>query len=163
MLETRFPDALWGGFRMTFVPSGQPIPPEAPLYAALVMALTEDRRFVVADIVGRGWCVPGGRLESGESAEQAARREAWEEAGIRLGPLDLLGHFVRVDEAGGGRTLTPLFRGRVTQWEPLPPGTESRGVQTLSLAELPQQYYFWDALLEAVFRCALAEPYLPRR
>jgi len=39
------------------------------------------------------WGIPGGTMEPGESAEQTARREALEEAGIRLGELELAGVF----------------------------------------------------------------------
>lgn len=35
----------------------------------------------------RGWEVPGGKIEPGESAETAARREAFEEAGLKLSDL----------------------------------------------------------------------------
>ncbi len=31
-----------------------------------------------------GWCFPGGGVEAGESAEDAAVREVWEETGIRI-------------------------------------------------------------------------------
>ena len=33
------------------------------------------------------WCLPGGGAESHESLEEAARREAFEEAGLLMGPL----------------------------------------------------------------------------
>ena len=39
------------------------------------------------------WGIPGGAMEPGESAEQTARREALEEAGITLGELELAGVF----------------------------------------------------------------------
>ncbi len=39
------------------------------------------------------WCFPGGSIELGERAEEAARRETLEEAGIQTGTLNLLNVF----------------------------------------------------------------------
>jgi len=39
------------------------------------------------------WDTPGGFAEIGETAEVAARRETWEETGIRLGKLTYLGTY----------------------------------------------------------------------
>ena len=150
-----FPAVFWGASRVTFLPVEAPLPTEMSVPAALVFAV-QDSGFVVADIAGRGWCVPGGRLEPGESPEQAARREAGEEAGATLGPLRLLGHFVQMNAETGLQILAAAFAGPVIRLDRLPPGSEARGVTRMTLSELPHRYYFWDALLEAVFTCALA-------
>ncbi|MCH1624856.1 NUDIX hydrolase [Ferdinandcohnia quinoae] len=39
------------------------------------------------------WGVPGGFMELGESTEEAGRREVFEETGIEVGNLDLVGVF----------------------------------------------------------------------
>ncbi|MGH9344528.1 MAG: NUDIX hydrolase [Terriglobia bacterium] len=42
------------------------------------------------------WSLPGGMVELGEKVEAAARREIWEETGLRVRPLELLIVFERV-------------------------------------------------------------------
>ena len=126
------------------------LPAELSIYASLVFARYEGR-YVVADIAGRGWCIPGGRLEEGETPEQAAHREAWEECGVTLGPLRPLGHYLLTEATGGKITLVRTYLAEVTEFAPLPAGTESRGVRLLSEEEIPNHYFLWDALIAAVF------------
>lgn len=47
--------------------------------------------------VGRGlWSIPGGRVEFGETLAQAAKRELYEETGLRADTLTPLGHVERI-------------------------------------------------------------------
>ena len=79
--------------------------PESPLIGVGAI-IVEGQRVV---LVKRGhpplageWSIPGGVLEVGETLREAAKREALEETGLVVEPIDLLGVFDRVlrDEAG---------------------------------------------------------------
>ena len=163
-----FPSVLWGDTQATFLAAGEVLP-EAPLTAALVFAMQHED-FILADIEGRGWCIPGGHLEVEESGEQAARREVREEIGATLGPLHLLGHYVltspasqaeanqietsKVNGGAGKCRLVVAYLAYVLELDALPPGSESRGILRCPYADLQTHYYTWDALLAAMFAYA---------
>ena len=66
--------------------------PYPEITAVTVIPWTRDRR-LVAVMLERGLDFPGGHLEVEDlSVQAAARREAWEEAAIRLGTFALVGH-----------------------------------------------------------------------
>jgi mutator protein MutT len=56
---------------------------------------------------GGQWAIPGGRLDAGETPEQAALRELDEEVGLRLEPASVLG---RLDDfpTRSGYVITPV-------------------------------------------------------
>ena len=59
------------------------------------------------------WSVPGGHIESGETPEEAARRELLEETGLTAGDLELFWQGPRPRQAGITHTVTVyVFRGR---------------------------------------------------
>ncbi len=61
------------------------------IHTSFVLAFADDR-LLQTHLMKRGWDLPGGHVEPGESPEEAARREVYEETSARLGPLHLLGY-----------------------------------------------------------------------
>lgn len=142
-----FPTVLWRNEYVTFVPRPSH---GAPSHAALVFPFYGDR-LVLAEIPGRGWCIPSGRIESEETPEETAHREAFEEAGVTLARLVCLGHFVFTDKATGAVRHAPTFIADVGGLGELPPGSESQGRMFANLEDIAGLYYAWDELLAAVF------------
>ena len=66
-------------------------PPLDLTTSASVYAFHEDQILLV-NLADRGWDIPGGHLEQGESPEQAVRRETVEESGAELDEVRLMGH-----------------------------------------------------------------------
>ena len=70
-----------------------------PTIVGVRLLLVQDRSVVlVKHIYQRDWFLPGGRVERGETPEQAARREGTEELGAILGALNLVGIFTNLKE-----------------------------------------------------------------
>jgi len=148
--------AEWAGRQMQFVPDS--LPAEAELRYVVVLIGDGQGRFLLAHIDGRGYCAPSGHIEPSETAEQAARREAYEETGAVINALELIGFYrllpCSLDESG--ECIAPVFLAQIDRLEPVPNGSESRGVRWATLEEMPQLYCQWSPLLEAVFRYASA-------
>jgi len=82
------------------------------------------------------WCLPSGFMELGESTEDGARREVWEEAQARVEVTDLLAlynlsHISQVHLIYRARMLSPDFAA----------GQESHEVALMTWDEIP-----WDHL-----------------
>jgi 8-oxo-dGTP pyrophosphatase MutT (NUDIX family) len=58
-----------------------------------VFLLDGDRVWLVRHTYLPGWFLPGGGLQRGETIEEAARREAFEETGAQLNGVTLMGVF----------------------------------------------------------------------
>ncbi|MBI1755945.1 MAG: NUDIX domain-containing protein [Fimbriimonas ginsengisoli] len=116
-------------------------------------------RVLVCDIEGRGWTVPSGRVEPGETPLAAAERELAEEGAARLESWTRIGCY----RIGTGRAArwAECFAGRVTEMGQPAPGGESRAGRLVALDDLPSMYSLWNPLTEQVFRHSRAS--LPDR
>ncbi len=64
------------------------------ILAGAVVAVTDEcGRILLQKRRDVLWGLPGGLLELGESTEEAARREVWEETGLEIGKLELVDVF----------------------------------------------------------------------
>jgi len=156
-----FPTVYWKVWDVdaTFLP-GQHLPPGSMghLWAALTIVYYGDK-VVLADIEGRGLCIPSGKIEAGETLDQAAEREVYEETGARLDDdrRRLIGSYRMVVRASGAVRYCPVFVAEAVGFEPIPAGSESRGIFLAAIEDLSDLYFTWDELMAAVFEHAERE------
>jgi ADP-ribose pyrophosphatase YjhB (NUDIX family) len=107
------------------------------------VAIIEDNKILLTQREDfEVWCLPGGGVEEGESLEEAARREVFEEIGLEVEITSLVGIY-SIPEDGIGSGHIAVFAGRVTGGEmKLDPG-EVIAVGYFSADELPELMLDW--------------------
>ncbi|MEE9343580.1 MAG: NUDIX hydrolase [Gammaproteobacteria bacterium] len=98
------------------------------------------------------WTLPAGFMENGESTEDAAMRETWEEAQARINLLGLYSLF----SIPSISQVYMLFRGEIIDGE-FSPGIESLECKLFSESEIP-----WDQLAFKVVHETLKQYYSDR-
>lgn len=95
-----------------------PRPITPPIAADIVIELGDgpDRPIVLIERrnTPHGWALPGGFMDEGETIEQAAVREAFEETGLEVELETLLGIYSRPDRDPRGHTVSVVFVARAT-------------------------------------------------
>jgi 8-oxo-dGTP diphosphatase len=118
-------------------------------FAVLVFPWDGDK-VLICDIEDRGWCIPSGRVEAGESSLEAARREALEEGGVKLDGLQYIGCY-HISERREVR-WADCYAARVEELVEIGMAEESKGRKLVTMDELPALYHVWNPLTEMVFK-----------
>lgn len=87
--------------------------------------------------------LPGGRVEPGETVEEAAIREIKEETGVKVELKDLLGVYSDPERDPRGRFITVVFIAKsynVTTW----PGEEVAAAQWFDTDSIKKEYMAFD-------------------
>ena len=87
-----------------------------------------------------GWAIPGGFINYGESAEQAAVREAKEETGLDIRDLELFGVFSDPHRDPRFHTISIVFVAQASGQ--LKAGDDASSVRIFSEADLPEEMAF---------------------
>lgn len=88
--------------------------PPKHIVSAATIVLNEQGHILLIKGPRRGWEIPGGQVEEGESLKEAAIREAKEESGIDIQVLKFCGVFQNVDRS----ICNTLFLGKDIGGEP---------------------------------------------
>jgi len=131
-----------------------PAPFRAPLraFAALVFPW-KGEEVLVCDIAERGWCIPSGRVDPGETSLQAAVREAREEAGAVLDDVQYIGCY-QIQDKNEVR-WADCFTAHVRELKEILASEESMGRRFVMFKDLPEIYHLWNELTKQVFSHSL--------
>lgn len=121
------------------------LPPAHLVTSALGFLFAGDR-VLLTHLVSRGWEIPGGHLEPGETPEDALRREALEETGAVIRDLQVVGYEkITIHGAKPARYPYPypvsyqvFYCGRVAELRPYEATAEVSGRGLFAPGSIPQ-------------------------
>ncbi len=102
----------------------------------------------------RGLELPGGKIEQGELAIQAAIREMWEETGGILSGLMEIGQY-SINQVGDRTIVKAIYWAKVSHFVPQPSGYETNGYELVPTSVNVQQVQFSPFVKDAVFSLTL--------
>ena len=108
--------------------------PDTTLHAATAVVIKQGQVLLHKRRDFRIWALPGGKIEPGETTEQAAIREVKEETGYDIALEGLVGEYYRPQIPNGNGIV---YLGRVIGGTPIEQGPETRALQWFDPQQLP--------------------------
>ena len=125
--------------------------PVTPLITVDTIIELEDREGDPVVLIERkyppfGWAMPGGFVDVGETLEQAAIREAFEETGLQVSLRVLLGMYSDPARDSRGHTVSAVYIARA-KGEPVAMD-DAANVAVFMLDELPELAFDHEQILQ---------------
>lgn len=98
----------------------------------------------------RGWELPGGKIEPGETARQATIRETWEETGAKIVNPRQIGEY-RAEKDGRSIFNKAIYLATVVSIGERPAGFETNGARLFDFDVNPHQPHFSPYMQDLVF------------
>ena len=98
------------------------------------------------------WAFPGGFMNMNETTEQAARRELYEETGIKVGAMRQVGAYSKVDRDPRGRVITVAYAAVTDHPLPAKGADDAARAQWIDIRALPALAFDHDEILRDAAR-----------
>jgi 8-oxo-dGTP diphosphatase len=96
------------------------------------------------------WALPGGFVDERERCEAAARRELFEETGVKVGEVDLLGIYDKPDRDPRGWVVSATYVTRIDAPVPATAADDAAEARWFALDGLPRLAFDHDEVLADV-------------
>ncbi|NJN53884.1 MAG: NUDIX domain-containing protein [Anaerolineae bacterium] len=135
--------------------------PPNPLVTAVFALIFQNDCLLMTQLATRGWQIPGGHVEDGESLEMAVRREIYEETAVHVSNLHIWGYDKFVIQSA----MPPAYKypfpesyqvgfiGNVTLLDPFVPTDEAAARKLMTPAEVRETT--WGKNNEKIYQAAL--------